>query len=180
MDPAEIVTMARTDRPEQHAAPIQPAPARAVAVPAMLPNGEVTAAYVDPSQLAALMAAAYAGQPAPATDTRVSGRAKSVALVSVSGGVGIGAATTGIGYGAGMVAANSAGLMTAAIATAIGAGSITLAALLLRYVFGGLGRRLGASASTGSQPTATHVTHITQNVTATGPFGRANGTINNR
>jgi hypothetical protein len=45
---------------------------------------------------------------APPVDTRISGRAKDVALVAAAGGTGIGAAATGIGYAAGMVASVSA------------------------------------------------------------------------
>lgn len=104
-------------------------------------------------------------QASPA-DTRISGRAKDVALVAAAGGTGIGAAATGIGYAAGMVASVSAGLMTAAIALAIAVASIVA---LTTFVRSSIGSSTAASTTT---------THVTQHVTATGLFGRANGTIN--
>ncbi|WP_049576203.1 hypothetical protein, partial [Streptomyces sp. SBT349] len=112
--------------------------------------------------------------PRPAhTDTHVSGRAKSTALVAGAGGVGVGAATAGIGYGSELVAASSGGLMDAAQALAIIAGSIVGAAWFLTAA---LRRRPNPSPSETEQPT----THITQNITASGMFGKANGTINHR
>ncbi|WP_371678349.1 hypothetical protein [Streptomyces sp. NBC_01276] len=89
--------------------------------------------------------------------------AKTTALLAPTVGGGIAAAGCGIAYAApGLIAMTEA--LWAAIAL-IAAG--TLAPLLLRA-----GRGVGR----GGAP----VQHITQNITATGLFGRATGTINQR
>ncbi|UED85295.1 hypothetical protein [Streptomyces profundus] len=111
--------------------------------------------------------------PAP-TETRMSGRAKDTALMVAAGGTGIGAAGAGIGYGSGLIATASGGLMTAAIALAIATGSITAAVALIRTTC----KTSTAGEARESEQRAT--THITQNISATGLFGKANGTINNR
>ncbi|MFF4649330.1 hypothetical protein [Streptomyces sp. NPDC001380] len=132
-------------------------------------------AALTPEHLALLLATATptpTPQPAPApVDTRVSGRAKGAALVAVSGGLGVGAATAGVGYGAGMIASASEGLMTASLALALGSASIAGLTLFLRTAFG---RSHGGGAGGQAGP------HITQNITATGLFGRAHGTITHR
>lgn len=66
-------------------------------------------------------------------NSQMSGRAKDIAVVSAAGGAGIGAATSGIGFAAGMIGANAAGLLTAAIAFAVGTGCVAL----LKLLFGG-------------------------------------------
>ncbi|RKN43105.1 hypothetical protein [Streptomyces hoynatensis] len=142
-------------------------------------------AELTPQQLALLaalihqQAAAPAPAPAPApvaapvatADARMSGRAKDTALMVAAGGTGLGAASAGVGVGAGLIASASGGLMTAAVALAIASGSVGAAAMLLRTAFR---RRLAEAAE--QEPT----THITQNITATGLFGKANGTIHHR
>ncbi|WP_062209508.1 hypothetical protein [Streptomyces sp. NBRC 109706] len=108
------------------------------------------------------------------TETRMSGRAKDTALVVAASGTGLGAAGAGIGYGSGLIATASGGLMTAAIALAIATGSITAAIALIRTAC--KTNTTGKAREDKKRPT----THITQHVTATGLFGKANGTINNR
>ncbi|MCD0482043.1 hypothetical protein LO771_06335 [Streptacidiphilus sp. ASG 303] len=127
-------------------------------------------AALAPEHLALLLAPATP-TPAP-VDTRLSGRAKDAALVAVSGGLGVGAATAGVGYGAGMIASASEGLMTASLALALGSASVTGLVLFLRTAFGRSHSGGGADGQAGP--------HITQNITATGLFGRAHGTITRR
>lgn len=117
-----------------------------------LPGGYRTLAYTQPP----LPAPAPAPQPIPAW-------AKTTALLAPTVGAGIAAAGFGISYAApGLIAMTDA--LWAAIAL-IAAGA--LAPLALRATRGG-GR--------GAAP----VQHVTQNITATGLFGRASGTLNNR
>ncbi|MCX5607896.1 hypothetical protein OHB39_09975 [Streptomyces sp. NBC_00047] len=119
-----------------------------------LPNGYRTLAYTHPTPLPAPVPTA---QPVPAW-------AKTTALLAPTLGGGIAAAGFGISYAApGLIAMTDA--LWAAIAL-IAAG--TLAPLLLRATRGGPGR--------GTAP----VHHVTQNITATGLFGKATGTINHR
>lgn len=105
--------------------------------------------------------------PAP-VETRISGKAKDIALITAGGGAGLGAATTGIGYGSGLIASASGGLMTAALALAITTGSIGALLLMLRTT-----RKTTTEPdeNASQQP----VQHITQNITAHGMFGRASG-----
>ncbi|MFE1872964.1 hypothetical protein ACFW9N_18960 [Streptomyces sp. NPDC059496] len=119
-----------------------------------LPDGTRTLAYTPQAMPAVTPPAA---QPVPAW-------AKTTALLAPTVGAGIGAAGFGISYAApGLIALTEA--LWAAIAL-IAAGA--LAPLLLRTARGTGGR--------GAAP----VQHVTQHVTATGLFGRATGTINNR
>ncbi|ARQ67498.1 hypothetical protein [Streptomyces marincola] len=172
---APRITLHRTDHPATEPAPPE-------AFPAVHRPG--AGADLSSQQLALLAALIHntttpaAPQHGPSThgqdtqrDTRVSGRAKDIALITTAGGGGLGAATAGIGYGSGLIAGASGGLMTAALALAIGTGSITAAVMLLRAAF-----KNGSTDTAGGdeQPT----THITQNIHAPGLFGRANGTIN--
>ncbi|MCJ0868913.1 hypothetical protein [Streptomyces sp. AP-93] len=116
-----------------------------------LPGGYRTLAYTQPQHLAP------AAQPVPAW-------AKTTALLAPTVGGGIAAAGFGISYAApGLIAMAEA--LWAAIAL-IAAG--TLAPLLLRAGRGAIGR--------GAAP----MQHVTQNITASGMFGRATGTINQR
>ncbi|MFE9931750.1 hypothetical protein [Streptomyces sp. NPDC005533] len=118
-----------------------------------LPNGYRTLAYTHPQPLTP----APAVQPIPAW-------AKTTALLAPTVGGGIAAAGFGISYAApGLIAMTEA--LWAAIAL-IAAG--TLAPLLLRT-----GRGMGGRDKAPVQ-------HVTQNITATGMFGRATGTLNNR
>ncbi|MFJ2751920.1 hypothetical protein [Streptomyces sp. NPDC087297] len=121
-----------------------------------LPGGYRTLAYTHPTPPPA-PPSAPAAQPIPAW-------AKTTALLAPTIGAGIAAAGFGISYAApGLIAMTEA--LWAAIAL-IAAG--TLAPLILRTTCGTGGR--------GPAP----VQHITQHVTASGLFGRAAGTINNR
>ncbi|ARQ69973.1 hypothetical protein [Streptomyces marincola] len=172
---APRITLHRTDHPT-----------RTDTLPTHPPPGG--GAEITPQQLALLAALIHhtpaqaapqpdpTPHPAPDThrDTRVSGRAKDVALMAAAGGTGLGAATAGIGYGSGLIASASGGLMTAALALAIATGTLTGAAWLLRAAL--KTNRTDTAGGDEQQPT----THITQHVTATGLFGRANGTINHR
>ncbi|MCY0924805.1 hypothetical protein OTB20_00940 [Streptomyces sp. H27-H1] len=118
-----------------------------------LPNGSRTLAYTQPQTLAP----APVAQPVPAW-------AKTTALLAPTVGGGIAAAGFGISYAApGLIAMTEALWATIAL---IAAG--TLAPLLLRTTRGTSGRG------------ATPVQHVTQNISASGMFGRATGTINNR
>ncbi|MFD9371424.1 hypothetical protein ACFWA6_27510 [Streptomyces sp. NPDC060020] len=118
-----------------------------------LPNGYRTLAYTHPQPLTP----APAAQPVPAW-------AKTTALLAPTVGGGIAAAGFGISYAApGLIAMTEA--LWAAIAL-IAAG--TLAPLLLRTTRRASGR--------GAAP----VQHVTQHITASGMFGRATGTLNNR
>ncbi|MFF4427117.1 hypothetical protein ACFY04_41335 [Streptomyces sp. NPDC001549] len=120
-----------------------------------LPNGIRTLAYTHP-------------QPHPATDPErqvepIPRWAKTTALLAPTVGGGIAAAGFGIAYAApGLIAMTEA--LWAAIAL-IAAG--TLAPLLLRT---------SRTAGRGGAP----VQHVTQHISASGMFGRATGTINNR
>nr|WP_263173198.1 hypothetical protein [Streptomyces sp. SCSIO ZS0520] len=117
-----------------------------------LPGGYRTLAYPDqPAQRPA--PEVPAAQPIPAW-------AKTTALLAPTLGGGIAAGSVGLSYAApGLIAMSHALWATVAL---IAAG--TLAPLLLR-------------AARGSRKAPTQ---ITQNITATGLFGRANGTINHR
>ncbi|MCM1966210.1 hypothetical protein [Streptomyces sp. G1] len=118
-----------------------------------LPNGYRTLAYTQHPPLGP----APAAQPVPAW-------AKTTALLAPTVGGGIAAAGFGISYAApGLIAMTEA--LWAAIAL-IAAG--TLAPMLLRAGRGANGR--------GAAP----VQHVTQNISASGMFGRATGTLNNR
>nr|WP_189735629.1 hypothetical protein [Streptomyces nojiriensis] len=117
-----------------------------------LPGGYRTLAYTQPTP----PAAGPAVQPIPAW-------AKTTALLAPTVGGGIAAAGFGISYAApGLIAMTEA--LWAAL-TLIAAG--TLAPLLLR-------------AGRGTERSTVPVQHITQNISASGMFGRATGTLNHR
>ncbi|WTA23377.1 hypothetical protein OG365_16240 [Streptomyces sp. NBC_00853] len=119
-----------------------------------LPDGTRTLAYTHPDVAPVLPPAA---QPVPAW-------AKTTALLAPTIGGGIGAAGIGISYAAPGLFAMAEALW--ALVALIAAGAAL--PLLLRT-----GR---ATRGRGAAP----VQHITQHVTATGLFGRATGTLNNR
>ncbi|MFE6080045.1 hypothetical protein [Streptomyces virginiae] len=121
-----------------------------------LPDGTRTLAYTHPTHTAVPAA------PAPAA--AVPAWAKTTALLAPTVGGGIGAAGIGISYAAPGVLAMAEALW--ALVALIAAG--TALPLLLRTGRSTHGR------------SAAPVQHITQHVTATGLFGRATGTINNR
>ncbi|MFF3288482.1 hypothetical protein [Streptomyces sp. NPDC003023] len=120
-----------------------------------LPGGVRTLAYTQPP-------AAPGPQPTPIAQP-IPTWAKTTALLVPTIGGGVAAAGIGLSYAApGLIAMSQALWATVAL---IAAGAIALPLLL------GIGRsRTGRAAPT----------QITQNITATGMFGRASGTINNR
>ncbi|MGW8762319.1 hypothetical protein ACWGN5_07440 [Streptomyces sp. NPDC055815] len=122
-----------------------------------LPNGVRTLAYTYPT--APTPAAVPAAQPIPAW-------AKTTALLAPTVGGGIAAAGIGLSYAAPGLIAMSHALWSAALVVA----AVIAVPVLLRTA-----RR--AATGTDSRG-AGSTTHITQNITATGLFGRANGTIN--
>ncbi|MEV6125030.1 hypothetical protein AB0M23_31735 [Streptomyces sp. NPDC052077] len=126
-----------------------------------LPNGIRALAYTQPTTPAPIPVSAP--QPIPAW-------AKTTALLAPTTGIGIGAAGVGLSYAAPGLLAMSHALWSAA---ALIVAAVTAVPLLLRTA------RRAASSGTGSSGGGS-TTHITQNITATGLFGRANGTINHR
>ncbi|MET9426312.1 hypothetical protein [Streptomyces sp. NPDC003036] len=124
-----------------------------------LPNGVRTLAYTHtapPPQIPVTPA-----QPIPAW-------AKTTALLAPTVGGGIAAAGIGLSYAAPGLIAMSHALWSAA--------ALVVAAVIAVPVLIRTARRTVGSSGTGTGGT----THITQNITATGLFGRAGGTINNR
>ncbi|MGW1351239.1 hypothetical protein ACWCQE_18465 [Streptomyces sp. NPDC002409] len=120
-----------------------------------LPGGIRTLAYT-PTQ-APPTPPVPAAQPIPAW-------AKTTALLAPTIGGGVAAAGIGLSYAApGLIAMSQALWATVAL---IAAGAIGVP-VLLRLARPGTG-------------TGGSTTHITQNITASGMFGRANGTINHR
>ncbi|MEV5295091.1 hypothetical protein AB0K64_28105 [Streptomyces sp. NPDC053741] len=120
-----------------------------------LPGGIRTLAYT-PTQAPPAPAIPVA-QPIPAW-------AKTTALLTPTVGGGVAAAGIGISYAApGLIAMSEA--LWAAVAL-IAAAAVGVPVLL----------RLGR----GAAGTGRGTTHITQNITASGMFGKANGTINHR
>ncbi|WP_327161784.1 hypothetical protein [Streptomyces zaomyceticus] len=122
-----------------------------------LPNGVRTLAYTHPTQTPTAPAAA--SQPIPAW-------AKTTALLAPTVGGGIAAAGIGLSYAAPGLIAMSHALWSAAALVA----AVIAVPVLLRT----------ARRTTGSGGASGSTTHITQSITATGLFGRANGTINHR
>ncbi|MET9723041.1 hypothetical protein [Streptomyces zaomyceticus] len=122
-----------------------------------LPNGVRTLAYTHPTPASA---------PAPAVQS-IPAWAKTTAMLAPTVGGGIAAAGIGLSYAApGLIAMSHALWSAAALIVA----AVTAIPLLIRTARRATGSREGGSGST----------HITQNITATGLFGRANGTINHR
>ncbi|GGQ42460.1 hypothetical protein GCM10010267_00140 [Streptomyces griseorubens] len=118
-----------------------------------LPGGIRTLAYTQPPTAPTAPVAAPVAQPIPAW-------AKTTALLAPTVGLGIGAASVGLSYAApGLIAMSHALWSAAALIVA----AVVAVPVLLRS-----GRR------------ATAPTQITQNITATGLFGRASGSINHR
>ncbi|CAM5326343.1 MULTISPECIES: hypothetical protein [Streptomyces] len=116
-----------------------------------LPGGARTLAYTQPTAPPPVVPVGGGGQPIPVW-------AKTVALLAPTIGFGVAAAGVGISYAApGVIAVSHA--LWAAVAF-IAAGGIAACSVVRA-----LRRRVPA--------------HITQNITANGLFGRANGTINN-
>ncbi|MEV5937958.1 hypothetical protein [Streptomyces sp. NPDC051994] len=152
----EITTAALNSDPLAY----QPAPTRAVMLPheippgvqlVTLPGGQRTLAYVQPPT--------HQPPPAPVAAQPVPAWAKTTALLAPTVGFGIAASGIGLSYAAPGLIAMSHALWAAGaliVATVIG----------IPALISGARRRIAAPAQ------------ITQNITATGLFGRANGTIN--
>ncbi|MFJ2783617.1 MULTISPECIES: hypothetical protein [unclassified Streptomyces] len=123
-----------------------------------LPNGVRTLAYTHPTPPPHIPLPAP--QPIPAW-------ARTTALLAPTVGGGIAAAGIGLSYAApGLIAMSHALWSAAALVVA----AVTAVPILLRTAR----RTPGAGPGAGGGTT----THITQNITASGMFGRANGTIN--
>ncbi|MEE1774508.1 hypothetical protein PUR34_41635 [Streptomyces sp. JV185] len=147
------------DRPDRFPAPAGPVMLPSEMPPGVqmvtLPGGIRTLAYTQPTAPPA--PAVPAAQPIPAW-------AKTTALLAPTVGGGIAAAGIGLSYAApGLIAMTQA--LWSAVAL-IAAGAIAAPLVL----------RTARSGTSSGQST----THITQNITASGMFGRANGTINHR
>ncbi|MFK0045268.1 hypothetical protein ACIQU4_14320 [Streptomyces sp. NPDC090741] len=143
--------------PNQHpAAPVPVLPTGSGISWVTLPDGTRTLAYTHPAPIEVA--------PAPAPLATVPTWAKTTALLAPTVGGGIGAAGIGISYAAPGVLAMAEALW--ALVALIAAGAAL--PLILRTGRGRGGR--------GGAP----VQHITQNISATGLFGRATGTLNNR
>ncbi|MFI6765623.1 hypothetical protein [Streptomyces sp. NPDC050355] len=125
----------------------------------ILPSGERALAYSTAPTTPPPQAVPVA-QPIPAW-------AKTTALLAPTVGGGIGMAAVGLSTAAPGLIAMSHALWSAVALIATGG---TAAAVLI----GRVRARLGASQRAMERP------HITQHITATGLFGRANGTINHR
>ncbi|MFC9386170.1 hypothetical protein [Streptomyces venezuelae] len=121
-----------------------------------LPGGVRTLAYTQPPP--APQVPVSSAQPIPAW-------AKTTALLAPTVGGGIAAAGIGLSYAAPGLIAMSHALWSAA--------ALVVAAVIAVPVLIRTARR-----TTGSGSRSAGSTHITQNITATGLFGRANGTIN--
>ncbi|WP_030751655.1 hypothetical protein [Streptomyces sp. NRRL F-5135] len=118
-----------------------------------LPGGARTLAYTHPTATAA-PAPAPAAQPIPTW-------AKTTALLVPTTGAGIATAGIGLSYAAPGLIAMSQALWSAVALIATSAGAVAVLLWAAR-----------------TRTTSTPPTQITQNITATGLFGRANGTIN--
>ncbi|MFE4872481.1 hypothetical protein [Streptomyces sp. NPDC056682] len=153
----EITTKALNPDPLAY----RPAPAQAVMLPneippgvqlVTLPGGQRALAYVQPPT--------HQPPPAPTGSQPVPAWAKTTALLAPTVGFGIAAGGIGLSYAAPGLIAMSHALWAA--------GALIVAAVIgVPTLLGGARRR------------AAGPTQITQNITATGLFGRANGTINN-
>ena len=160
--PYESTPATRYGDPIAHPAPVH----RLVILPSeippgvdwvTLPNGVRTLAYTHTP--------APVPQPVPAAQP-IPAWAKTTALLTPTIGGGIAAVGIGLSYAApGLVALSQA--LWSAVAL-IAAGTIALPVLLRTT-------RTRTRTGTGARSTTTH---ITQNITSTGLFGRANGTIN--
>ncbi|MFE2552233.1 hypothetical protein ACFXGI_27275 [Streptomyces sp. NPDC059355] len=117
-----------------------------------LPGGIRTLAYTHPTE------------PVPAPVQPIPAWAKTTALLAPTVGGGIAAAGYGIAYAAPGLIAMTDALWVAIALIATGA----LAPLALKATRGTNGRH------------TVPVQHVTQNITASGMFGRANGTIHQR
>ncbi|MFF6886315.1 hypothetical protein ACFY9F_24380 [Streptomyces sp. NPDC012421] len=138
-------------------------PAPSAALPAVtsvqLPDGRIVTGYTL--------------TPTPPIPTRSAGSvpawAKTTALLAPTVGGGVTAAGIGLSYAApGLIAMSQALWSAAALVVA----AIIAVPLALRTA------RRALTGNSGGSGSVRTTTHITQNITATGLFGRANGTIN--
>ncbi|MER6475781.1 hypothetical protein [Streptomyces filamentosus] len=147
-------------RPGAHGAVVPAAPAGLPAVTSVqLPDGRIVTGYTL--------------TPAPTVPGRPAGSvpawAKTTALLAPSVGGGVAAGGIGLSYAApGLIAMSHALWSAAALLVA----AVIAVPLALRTA------RRALTGDSGSGGTVRTTTHITQNITATGLFGRANGTIN--
>ncbi|MER6047556.1 hypothetical protein ABT168_08835 [Streptomyces sp. NPDC001793] len=127
----------------------------------ILPSGERALAYsTGPTTPPPAVPAAPVAQPIPAW-------AKSTALLAPTVGGGIAIAAVGLSAAApGLIAVSH--VLWSAVATIAAGGAVAAA------VIGRIRARITAAQREMQRP------HITQHITATGLFGRANGTINHR
>ncbi len=153
----EITTKALNSDPLAY----RPAPARAVMLPneippgvqlVTLPGGQRALAYVQPPT--------HTPPPAPTGSQPIPAWAKTTALLAPTLGFGIAAGGIGLSYAAPGLIAMSHALWAA--------GALIVATVI------GVPALLGSTRRRAAAPT-----QITQNITANGLFGRANGTINN-
>ncbi|MFF5424730.1 MULTISPECIES: hypothetical protein [unclassified Streptomyces] len=158
-----------------HPTPLHPAhgvvvPAAPAALPAVasvqLPDGRIVTGYT------------LTLTPTPPAPARPAGSvpawAKTTALLAPTVGGGIAAAGIGLSYAApGLIAMSHALWSAAALLVA----TVIAVPLTLRTARRALTGNHGSNAAGGSVRTTTH---ITQNITATGLFGRAGGTTNHR
>ncbi|MGW5274396.1 hypothetical protein ACWEQP_17770 [Streptomyces sp. NPDC004044] len=155
----EITTQAT--RPADYPAYL-PAPEGRVMLPSEIPPGVQMVTL--PGGIRTLAYTPYQAPPPPPVPTAqpIPAWAKTTALLTPTIGGGIAAAGIGLSYAApGLIAMSQA--LWSAVAL-IAAAAIGVPVLL----------RLGRAAA----GTSTGITHITQNITASGMFGKANGTIN--
>ncbi|MFE5900788.1 hypothetical protein ACFQ67_25730 [Streptomyces sp. NPDC056488] len=128
-----------------------------------LPNGVRTLAYTQPTPPPQVPV--ISSQPVPAW-------AKTTALLAPTVGGGIAAGSIGLSHAApGLIAMSHALWSAAALVVA----AVVAVPILLRTARRATGTGTGPGTGQGGGST-----HITQNITATGLFGRANGTINHR
>ncbi|MEU9605052.1 hypothetical protein [Streptomyces sp. NPDC048057] len=156
-DPYAITTLTTHPAPA-HGAVMVPAELPPGVTIVTLPNGIRTLAYTHPTT--------PTNDQTPPPVQPVPAWAKTTALLAPTVGTGIGTAGVGLSYAApGLIAMTNA-LWSAA--------ALIVAAVIAVPVITRTARR--ATSGSGERTT----THITQNITANGLFGRANGTINNR
>ncbi|MFH9953298.1 hypothetical protein ACH4OX_03645 [Streptomyces roseolus] len=155
-----------------HPIPLHPGAQGAVvpAAPAGLPT--VTSVQLPDGRIVT----GYTLTPAPPVVARPTGSvpawAKTTALLAPTVGGGVAAGGIGLSYAApGLIAMSHALWSAAALLVA----TVIAVPLALRTARRALTGNHSSSAGGGSVRTTTH---ITQNITATGLFGRANGTIN--
>ncbi|MFD6344419.1 hypothetical protein ACFWF9_06795 [Streptomyces roseolus] len=155
--PAPVIHHPTPLHPTAHGAIVPAAPAGLPAVTSVqLPDGRIVTGYTL--------------TPVPPAPARPAGSvpawAKTTALLAPTVGGGIAAGGIGLSYAAPGLIAMSHALWSAA------------ALLVAAVIAVPLALRTARRALTGGGGSVRTTTHITQNITATGLFGRANGTIN--